>query len=540
MRAPGVPASSESRWKGRAQVHGWYWRAVVGLCVVVCVGSLGAEASGVSASDIERQALTALAGRIVGQVVWESNRDGHWQLYTMNADGTGARRLTFGLGSDTQARFSADGTRLLFTRSIPGQPSAVWIMSSDGSGARKLIDNAAGARWRRADQAIQFQRKPNPGQNTRQTWEYDLTTGEERLLFPPDGVEFEPEIWGAIGNDDGSRFVAWSPRPRGTWVLSPDGRVQKRVHAGCEGQVTADQRYGYGVHESGRFVRFDLADGEDIVTFKERTGAWSHTYFPRVSRDGEWLIYGACPPDQHDHDTSDYEVLLVPLKDWTTPDEPVRLTFNTRTDRWPDIFVAPAGARDPLPDGPCDVAGNRLTNPPPAPLTVFSFAAEDAKPDWGGEWGLWPQVEGCGGETTWVAEDAEGGPGGSMRIDYAIAADPRSFSMWFAPGRNVSLSGHDRFVIWARGTAPSFTLVVKDHNSDPEGETEAGIADCVVTGVTEEWRRFELPFAGFHPRERDGRIDWGAINHVGVAMIDGVNAPSGSLQVDNLRAVPGE
>ncbi len=217
---------------------------------------------------------------------------------------------------------------------------------------------------------------------------------------------------------------------------------------------------------------------------------------------------------------------------------------------WPHLAVANARvfAKDlegnllcfTLADGPRDVADNRPPGPPPGPLTVCSFAAEDAQPDWGGDWGLWPQVEGCGGETTWIAEDAEGGTGGSMRIDYAIAADPRSFSMWFAPGRNVSLSGHDRFVIWAKGTAPSFTLVVKDRNSDPEGETDAGIADCLVTGVGEEWRRFELPFAGFRPRERGGHIDWGAIDHVGVAMIDGINAPAGSLHVDNLRAIPVE
>ncbi|MGD9498348.1 MAG: hypothetical protein AB7Y46_18795, partial [Armatimonadota bacterium] len=184
-----------------------------------------------------------------------------------------------------------------------------------------------------------------------------------------------------------------------------------------------------------------------------------------------------------------------------------------------------------------DVASNRQTNPPPPPLRIFSFAAEGADPDWGGDWGLWPQAEGCGGEATWVAEDAEGGKGGSMRVTYDIGADPRSFSMWFAPGRNVDLSAYDRFVIYARGQVPSFTLVVKDRTSDPEGATDAGIADCVVTGVTGEWRRFELPFDRFVPRVAGAGIDWRAINHIGVAMIAGRNATSGTLQVDNLSAV---
>ncbi len=535
-------------------MHGWHRQVVLGVCALVWLSGPGADAAGVSPNDGERAALSSLKGRIVGQIVWESNRDGHWQLYTMNADGTGACRLTSGPGNDTQARFSSDGTRILFTRSVPGQPEAVWIMNSDGSDARPLIENASGARWRKGDHAVQFVRRIRPGVDAWGTWEYDFATRRQVLLFPIPGIEFEPQIRVAIGNDDGTRFVVWSPRPRGTWVCSPDGRLQKHVHPGCEGQVAPDQRYAYGVHDSGRFVRFNLSDGEHLVFFEERTGEWSHTYFPRVSANCDWLIYGACPPDQHDHDTSDYEIFLVPLKNWSTPDEPVRLTFNTGTDRWADIYVAPAGAANPLPDGPYDTVENVAINTPgPAPavpaaptpataappgaLAIVTFAAEDADPDWGGDWGLWPQVEGCQGQETWVAEDAEGGAGGSMRIAYDIGADPRSFSMWFAPDNPVDLSAYDRFVIWAKGDVPSFTLVVKDSSSDPEGANDIGIADLVVTGVTGRWQRFELPFADFVPRVAGTAIDWRAINHVGVAMIGDRNATSGTLQVDNVRAI---
>jgi len=530
-------------------MHIWYRRATIWLCASACLATTAlAYAEAVSPTAAEQEALQSLRGRIVGQVIWESNRDGHWQLYTMNADGSGARRLVSSAADDTHARFSSDGARVLFTRSVAGQPPTVWIMDRDGSGSRKLIDNASGAEWRKGDRAVQFLRKPDPTKNERQTWEYDVDTGQERLLFPAADVDFGMEIWGAMGNDEGTRFVAWSPRPRGTWVLSADGRVQKHVHSGCEGQVAADQRYAYGVKTAGIFVRFNLSDGEDIVPFNERTGAWSHTYFPHVSRDSDWLIYGACPPNQHDHNTSDYELFLVPLKDWATPDEPVRLTFNTRTDRWPDVFVAPRGAANPLPDGPCDTAENLATNrqnapetpAAGAPLTVFSFASDGATPDWGGDSGLWPQVEGCSGEATWVAEDAEGGVGGSMRIAYDIGAEPRSFSMWFAPGRDIDLSAYDHFVIYAKGDVPSFTLVVKDSTSDPEGATDAGVADVIVEGLSGEWRRFEVPFARFEPRVKGSAINWRAITHAGVALIGGRNATSGSLQVDNLRALPAE
>ena len=112
--------------------------------------------------------------------------------------------------------------------------------------------------------------------------------------------------------------------------------------------------------------------------------------------------------------------------------------------------------------------------------------------------------------------------------------------MWFAPGRDVNLSAYDRFVIYARGDEPTFTLVVNDAGADPDGTTDAGIADLLVTGVTQSWQRFELPFAEFAPRVAGADIDWRAINHLGVAIVADRNAEAGTLQVDNLGALPAE
>ncbi len=363
---------------------------LAGILVIFSLTAVAVSASGVSPTPKEAQALARLKGKITGQIVWESNRDGGWHLYTMNADGTGARQLTSGPAQDTQADLSPDGKRILFTRTFPGKPSAVWIMNRDGTDPVKLIDNASAPTWRKGGRAIEFHRKAASGGNAYQTWRYDPASGKERLLFPPRGVNFKPEIRVATGNDDATRFIAWSPRPRGTWVLSPDGKVQKHVHGGCEPRVSPDQRYGYGVQTAGKFIRFNLSDGGDPLVFNERKGPWSHTYFPRVSRNRDWLIFGACPPGQHDQNISDYEIFVVRLKDWITSGEPVRLTFNRRTDRWPAIFVAPPGSRNPWPDGPYDVAGNRLTNPPPPPLAILTFPRKDAAPDWGGA------TRGCG------------------------------------------------------------------------------------------------------------------------------------------------
>ena len=469
----------------------------------------------------ELAALAQLRGQVTGQIVWESNRDGSWQLYTMNADGTGARRLTAGPGDFTQATFSRDGTHVLHTRTVPGQPPEVWVMQTDGTGARLVARNALDAVWRNGDRTVQFLRQQR-GKELYETCEADLSTGKERLLFPAPGVSYGPQVFGGPGNDDGSRFVVWSPKPRGTWVVSADGSVQAHVHGGCEGQVAQDQRYGYGVFAAGRFVRFNMADGGDMTTVLEGQGASPpHTYFPRVSGDAKWLVYGGCPADRHDyHDTSDYELHIVRLVDWKAEGTPVRLTFNDRTDRWPDVWLAPEGEGNPLTgsDG-YDVAGNPATTAP-APMWLWSFTSEDATPELGGDWGLWPQQDGCEGTATFLADlDAEGRPGGAMEVAYTIGAEPRSFALWSTSGaRAVDITAYDRFVVYARGTVPSLTLVVKDRTAgDPDAP--GGIADYVVTGLTKRWQRFEIPFAAMRPRERDGRIDWSAINHIGFAMI---------------------
>ena len=512
---------------------------VVAAACLLCAVARGA---GVSPGQAEQRALQKLKGQIRGQIVWESNRGGSWDLYTMNADGTGARRLTDGPEVDTQGFFSPDGKLIAFTRAARNSTS-VWTMDSDGSNVRKLLDDGSDPRWRKGGRALQFRRRPDRSKKHWRTWEYDFRTGEERLLFPPGGMAFEADIFWAMGNDEGTRFVGWSPRPRGIWVWSPDGTVQAHVSPGCEGQVAADQRYAYGVHSTGDLVRFDLSDGGGMFAMLQRDAVpqeWEHTFFPFVSPDSNWLLYGACPSDQHDHQRSDYEIFVVKLQDWRRAGEPVRLTFNTHTDRWPRIHVASDSSPATLPAGAYDVAGNRGTNPPPKPLPIFTFAGEDAGPEFGGTWGLWPQTEGCRAETTFMAgEDAEGWGGGSMRIVYDITAAPRSFSLWMTPGfPETDLSAHDRFVIQARGDVSSFTLVVKDGNAgDPD--SPEGIADYVVDGVRKEWRRFELPFDGFRPRKAGGVVDWRTINHVGIAAIAPQNPLSGTLHVDNLGTVAG-
>jgi hypothetical protein len=65
-------------------------------------------------------------------------------------------------------------------------------------------------------------------------------------------------------------------------------------------------------------------------------GRRSHEYFPRLSRDGKWMVWGATQRG-HDHDIADYEIYLWEVG--TPADSAVRLTFHSGNDRWPDIHL---------------------------------------------------------------------------------------------------------------------------------------------------------------------------------------------------------
>jgi Tol biopolymer transport system component len=62
-------------------------------------------------------------------------------IYIMNADGTGIRRLTFHRGYDGGPFFSADGTRIVWRRfNEKGTLADVFTMAVDGSDARQITD----------------------------------------------------------------------------------------------------------------------------------------------------------------------------------------------------------------------------------------------------------------------------------------------------------------------------------------------------------------------------------------------------------------
>ena len=71
------------------------------------------------------------------KVVFTSTRDGNAEIYIMNPDGTAQKRVTTSLGSDTHPALSPDGTKIAFISARAGGLE-LFVMNADGSDPKQL------------------------------------------------------------------------------------------------------------------------------------------------------------------------------------------------------------------------------------------------------------------------------------------------------------------------------------------------------------------------------------------------------------------
>jgi Tol biopolymer transport system component len=72
-----------------------------------------------------------------GRIAFASKRDGNWEIYRMNADGTDQRRLTTDRSTDRDPCWSPDGSRVAFVSRRDGNEE-IYVMNADGTAQRRL------------------------------------------------------------------------------------------------------------------------------------------------------------------------------------------------------------------------------------------------------------------------------------------------------------------------------------------------------------------------------------------------------------------
>lgn len=127
------------------------------------------------------------------KIAFMSNRDGNPEIYVMNADGSGLRRLTRHPGIDATPTWSPAGNQIAFTSDRSGSPQ-IYVIDAEGLGQpRRITTNeswADRATWAPAPyNEIAYAGRSGPGYDIRI---YDLATGEVRQITNGEGSNESP------------------------------------------------------------------------------------------------------------------------------------------------------------------------------------------------------------------------------------------------------------------------------------------------------------------------------------------------------------
>jgi TolB protein len=115
-----------------------------------------------SAEGCSGDAVTGLPDASRDRIVFSSQRDGNYELYTMNRDGSNLVRLTTTAANEAQPVPNPDGNRIAFISDATGR-FQIYIMNVDGSGVTQLTglpvgvpDEAERPTWSPAGDRILF------------------------------------------------------------------------------------------------------------------------------------------------------------------------------------------------------------------------------------------------------------------------------------------------------------------------------------------------------------------------------------------------
>ncbi len=282
--------------------------AAAALTVTLVFSARAAEPTTASAAPPEG-AATALLQELKAcphKIVFETSRDGNWELYIINADGSNPVNLTRTPDVDElYPKASPDGTKICFVADEgKGADKArnLYLMNRDGTLRKKIADNAREPCWSADSQSIaylpaEFKKWNAMDYVTKGLFIYDLKTGAHRphpnskihhlycLNWTPDGKWFVATVHGGMGF--GHAILALEAEGEGVFNLGLGG---------CRPDMSPDGTkviWGHGDFSIG-MASLDFGQGSAKATFLSdvvESAKPDETYHADWSPDGKYIAF---------------------------------------------------------------------------------------------------------------------------------------------------------------------------------------------------------------------------------------------------------
>jgi Tol biopolymer transport system component len=219
------------------------------------------------------------------RIVFSSNRDGNFEIYSMNVDGSAQTRLTNHSAIDFFPARSPDGAKIAFTSNRAGN-FEVYVMNADGSFPVRLTTNArvdGAAAWSPDGSKLAF--TSNRDGNF-EIYSMNIDGTGLRRLTNNSAVDIKP-TW----SRDGTMVAFASSRPGNfeIYVVNSDGSGLRRMTNNSATDLAADwspdgTKIVFASNRNGNFEIYSMnADGSAQMRL---------TNNPAVEAEPAWILSG--------------------------------------------------------------------------------------------------------------------------------------------------------------------------------------------------------------------------------------------------------
>lgn len=270
-----------------------------------------------------------------GTLAFQSDREGSWDVFVVEAGGSGWKRLTHDPAHDMNPAWSPDGDRLAFASERTGKGD-IYIMSADGTAVRRLTDHPeyeGAPSWSPDGRWIAFEAERD---GRSEIYRVEVETGRVERMTDSLTRKLGP-AWAP----DGSR-LAFMEKGLIRWQITlmdladPATRVLTSGGGNCRPAWSPDGHLLALVStEDTPKAEVTLMDMERGASWRVLTRPSAHNYDPSFSPDGLAIALSST----RERDPEDWDLFLADVNGRRL----VQLTSGEANDRFPDWRPEPSG-----------------------------------------------------------------------------------------------------------------------------------------------------------------------------------------------------